>query len=195
MNDASIADFSCGTMALIAGSRASRMSSRGKGRPGDSQGSGERGYFSGEFAVVDIDADARDGVGCHGLHEDAGHLTIGQHEIVGPAQVANQAGSFEDGGMGGEPEGEREERRLREDERAVDAVAGGRVPGVAVAALSGGLLFGEDDVADGKAGGRGHGGVDGLVVVDGADGEGAAEAVHVEGDHRRKRCRVTEPRP
>ena len=56
--------------------------------------------------------------------------------------------------------------RWRQHDGAIDAGAGFGMPGVAVAALSGGLLFGEDHAAGCEPGGGAHGGIDAGVVVD-----------------------------
>src|SRR5260370_26476985 len=92
---------------------------------------GERGR---EGGVIDIDADAGDSVAVDELDEDAGDLAIIEHEVVGPAQVALDAGGLSDGFDGGDAEREREYGRRGQDERAVDSVTGLGVPGVAVAA-------------------------------------------------------------
>ena len=137
---------------------------------------GERGRKDG---VVDVDADAGDGVAVDELDEDAGDLAVVEHEVVGPAQVALDAGGLRDGVDGGDAEGEGENGPGGQDDGAVDSVAGFGVPGVAVAAESGELAIGEDDGAGFAGGGDPHGGIEGIEVEDLAVGEGGAEAVEV----------------
>ena len=102
----------------------------------------------------------RGGVGCR-LDEDAAELAgeavwLGNHQVVGPAEVGREAGSRADGVLRGEAGGEREpegaaERERGPDEHAeVEAVglgggAEGGVPGVASAAAAGGLFVGDPD--------------------------------------------------
>ena len=43
------------------------------------------------------------------LYQDAGDLAVIEHEVVGPAQVALNAGGLRDGFDGGEAEGEGED--------------------------------------------------------------------------------------
>src|SRR5262249_44185264 len=119
-----------------------------------------------KFGLVDVDADAADGVLIDELNQNAGDFAVMEHEVVGPAEVAGDAGGLGDGFDGGDAECEREERRGREDDGEVEAGAGWGVPGVAVAALSGGLLIGEDDGAEGFGGGDGLGAGDGRESKD-----------------------------
>ena len=67
----------------------------------------------GERGVVDVDADAGDGVAAGGLHQNAGHLPVREHQVVGPAQIADQSRWPRDGVCGGETERQSEQRRLR----------------------------------------------------------------------------------
>ena len=71
------------------------------------------------------------------------HFSAIEHDVVGPAEIAGDAGGFGDGFDGGESDGQGERGRGIEHDGAVDAVRGRGVPGVAVAALSGGLLIGD----------------------------------------------------
>ena len=78
----------------------------------------------GKVGVIDVDADAGDGVAVDELDEDAGDFLAVEHEVVGPAEIAGDAGGFGDGFDGGEAEGEREYGRGVEHDGAVDAVPG-----------------------------------------------------------------------
>ena len=111
------------------------------------EGDGQVAEVVREFGLVDVDADAGDGHAVDELHQDAGGLAVVEHEVVGPAQVALDAGGLGDGFDGGEAEGEGEDGGRGQDEGAVDAVAGFGVPGVAVTSLAGELAIGQDDGA------------------------------------------------
>src|ERR1019366_3649879 len=50
-----------------------------------------------ERGVIDVDADAGDGLSIDQLNQDAGGLPVVQHQVVGPAQVAPDAGGLRDG--------------------------------------------------------------------------------------------------
>ena len=111
------------------------------------EGDGEVAEVFGEFGLVDVDADAGDGHAVDELYQDAGGLAVIEHQVVGPAQVALDAGGLGDGFDGGDAEGEGENRGRRQDEGAVDSVAGFGVPGMAVTSLAGKLAIGQDDGA------------------------------------------------
>ncbi len=155
------------------------------------QGDGLFGELGREVGVIDVDADAGDGVAVDQLHQDAGDLAVVEHEVVGPAQVALNAGGLRDGVDGGDAEREGEHRCGGQDERAVDSVAGFGVPGVAVAAVSGELAVGEDDGAGLAGGGDPHGGIDGIEVEDLALGEGGAESIEVHQTSSRRKLMST----
>src|ERR1035438_8915580 len=74
----------------------------------------------GKLGLVHVDADAGDGTAIDQLYQDAGGLAVVEHEVVGPAQVALDAGGLGDGFDGGDAEGRSEDGRWRQDERAVD---------------------------------------------------------------------------
>ena len=140
------------------------------------QGGGFAREIGGKVGVIDVDADAGDGLAVDELHQNAGDLAVVEHEVVGPAQVALDAGGLRDGLHGGDAEREREDGDGGQDDRAVDSVAGFGVPGVAVAALAGELAIGEHDGAGLACGGDAHGGIEGIEVEDLAFGKGGAEA-------------------
>src|ERR1035437_9703868 len=133
-----------------------------------------------KLGVVHVDADAGDGQAIDQLYQDAGGLAVVEHEVVGPAQVALYAGGLGDGCNGGEAEGEGEDGRWRQHERAVDAGAGFGVPGVAVTSLTSELAIGQDDSAGFAAGGGSLGGIEGIEVEDLAIGERQAETGEVD---------------
>src|ERR1019366_7067719 len=131
---------------------------------------------AGKRGLIDVDADAGDGLAIDQLYQDASGLAIVEHEVVGPAQVALDAGGLGDGLDGGDAEGEGEDGRGRQHEGAVDADAGFGVPGVAVASLAGELAIGQDDGAGLGCGGDALGGIERLEVEDVALGERLAQA-------------------
>src|ERR1035437_8356227 len=127
---------------------------------------------AGKRGLIDVDADAGDGAAIDQLYQDASGLAIVEHEAVGPAQVALNAGGLGDGLDGGDAEGEGEDGRGRQHEGAVDADAGFGGPGVAVASLARELAIGQDDGAGLGCGGDALGGIERLEVEDVALGEG-----------------------
>ena len=77
-------------------------------------GRGAKGRIEG--LLVDVDADADDGIGhcagfCFGLNEDAARFARTEEQVVGPAQIGGEAGGFANGMGGGESGGERQKRR------------------------------------------------------------------------------------
>src|ERR1035437_8016938 len=134
----------------------------------------------GKRGVVHVDADAGDSQAIDQLYQDAGGLAVVEHEVVGPAQVALDAGGLGDGFDGGEAEGEGEHGGGRQNQRAVDAGAGCGVPGVALTSEASELTIGQDDGAGCAAGGGSLGGIEGIEVEDVAIGESLAEAGEVD---------------
>src|SRR5450432_3158517 len=121
-----------------------------------------------EGRVVDVDSEPRDGGLVHQLHEDAGDFAAIEHEVIGPADVAGDAGGLGDGVDSGQAERESEQRPGLEDDGAVEAVSRLGVPLMAVAALARGLLIGDHDGAERFSGGGALGGIDGVEAEDAA---------------------------
>ena len=142
---------------------------------GEAQRGGLGRQLGWEDGVVDVDADAGDGAPAGELDKDAGDFAAVEHEVVGPAQIADQVGGLDDGVLRGQAQGQGEDGRGRENHGTVDAGAGFGVPGMAVASLAGGLAIGQDDGSGLEGGGGAHGGIDLGVVVDAALGEGFVE--------------------
>ena len=113
---------------------------------------------AGIFGLVDVDADADDGVvdavglGVH-LGEDAAEFPAADEQIVGPANVGQRVEIFGGGIARGEPRDQREQRRVRgrnrraQQDAAIDARGFFGCPRAAGAAAAGRLLFGEHDGA------------------------------------------------
>src|ERR1035437_6078350 len=135
---------------------------------------------AGKRGLIDVDADAGDGLAIDQLYQDASGLAIVEHEVVGPAQVALNAGGLGDGLDRGDAEGEGEHGGGRQNQRAVDAGAGCGVPGVALTSEASELTIGQDDGAGCAAGGGSLGGIEGIEVEDVAIGESLAEAGEVD---------------
>src|ERR1035437_6119926 len=119
---------------------------------------------AGKRGLIDVDADAGDGLAIDQLYQDASGLAIVEHEVVGPAQVALDAGGLGDGFDRGDAEGEGEHGGGRQNQRAVDAGAGCGVPGVALTSEASELTIGQDDGAGCAAGGGSLGGIEGIEV-------------------------------
>ena len=130
----------------------------------DAQRGGDGGQIGWKRGLVEIDADAGDGLVAGDLYQDARDFAAVEHQIVGPADIAADARDLLDGFDGGQAQGEGQHGIGLQDHRTVQAGAGGGMPPVAVAALAGGLLVGKHHIADVEIGGRPHGGVDGSEV-------------------------------
>src|ERR1022692_328665 len=139
-----------------------------------------------KLGLVHVDADACDGLAIHQLHQDAGGLAVVEHQVVGPAQVALDAGGLGDGFDGGDAQREGKNGSGRQHQRAVDSGAGFGVPSVAVTSLASQLFVSPDDGSGFAAGGGPLSGIEGLEVEDLALGERHAETGEV--DHRSAPC-------
>src|SRR5262249_22701284 len=53
--------------------------------------------LAGEARLVDIDPDSGDGGRFHQLRQDAGHFSVSDHDVVGPAEVASDSRGGGDG--------------------------------------------------------------------------------------------------
>ena len=176
MNSSSVISSGSRMKESMAGSSARRISSRAISRPAARRSEVASDASSGGKTVwltlMPMPAMARP---AGELHQDAGDFAAVEHEVVGPAQVADQVGGLDDGVLRGQAQGQGEDGRGRENHGTVDAGAGFGVPGVAVASLAGGLAIGQDDGSGLEGGGGAHGGIDLGVVVDAALGEGFVE--------------------
>ena len=124
----------------------------------DAERRGDVGEIGGHLRLVDVDADADDGVvdavglGVH-LGEDAAEFAAADEQIVGPADVRKRIQIFSGSIARGEPRDERQQRRVRgrnrrtQQDAAIDARGFFGCPGAARAAAARGLFFGEHNGA------------------------------------------------
>src|ERR1035438_3590465 len=71
--------------------------------------------------VIHVDANAGDGLNAGQLHQNAGDFPVGNHHVVGPAQIAGDAAGFGDGILRRQSQRQSENRRRRQHQRAIDS--------------------------------------------------------------------------
>src|SRR2546425_1581057 len=164
-------------------------------------GEPERGrplpQLPGKHELVDVDTDAQDDVGeaargiALGLGQDARDLPSVQQHVIGPADLAPDAGdvvkSIDDGDGGDERElgGEGGGNGRTENHRHQEALAGRVEPDAPAPSPARPLMGGRDHRALGGAGRRAPGGLDLRGIERSESMDGVAEALRGGPDHAR----------
>src|SRR5438445_10735913 len=164
-------------------------------------GEPERGrplpQLSGKHELVDVDADAQDHVGeaargiAQGLGQDARHLPSVQQHVIGPADLALDAGNLvksiddgdgrDEGELGGEGGG----NGRTENHRHQEALAGRVEPDAPAPSPARALMGGRDHRALGGAGRGAPGGLGLRGIERGESMDGVTEALRGRLDHAR----------
>src|ERR1039458_5745371 len=117
------------------------------------------------------------------MHQNAGDLLPAEQQVVGPADIAHQAGGFENGALHSQAQRQGQRRHRPQHQGTVDSGAGFGMPRPAQASLAGGLLLRQDHAAGFETGRGAHSGIDAGVVVDSPAGKSGADEADIERGH------------
>jgi hypothetical protein len=160
----------------------------------ETQRSGLGGQFIGKHSVIYVNADAGHDGRLMDLHQDSRHLSLAEHQVIGPAQIALDIGRSGDGFGGGESEchGENRHGILRQrgpqHQRNVETASRLGMPDMTVSAHDVSLFFGQNCRAMGIAGrcepnGFAHRGIDDVEVSDTAAGQALPDEAKIQRLH------------